>query len=171
MNVLTIQHVRRHFTPPGHITLWWLGQAGFLAQSPGGRVVALDPDLTNSCKAIGEENGLDFDRQVPPPMRAGELSEVDAILYTHSHQDHCDPETLAAARRAGGQGLYIAPPESVQKLTAWGVPSGDPSLCTSSQRWSSKWTRRRTACASCAASLPDNPSPRGSSGPRVRDED
>ncbi len=121
MNRLTIQQVRAHSTPPNHITLWWLGQAGFLAKTPGGQVVALDPYLTNSCKTIGDQLGLNFDRQVPPPMRAEELARVDAVLFTHSHPDHCDPETLAAARSAGGHGPYIAPPETIEKLHALGV--------------------------------------------------
>src|SRR5512136_1594971 len=125
MNLLTIQQVRQHPTPPGHLTLWWLGQAGFLAKTPGGQVVALDPYLTNSCKVIGEQNGFNFDRLVPPPMRPEELAQVDAWLFTHSHQDHCDPETLAAARGAGGHGPYLAPPETIDKLRALGVPASE----------------------------------------------
>jgi L-ascorbate 6-phosphate lactonase len=121
LHSLTLEQVRAHPTPPGHITLWWLGQAGFLAKSPGGQVVALDPYLTNSCKAIGDQNGFNFDRQVPPPIRPQELARVDAVLFTHSHQDHCDPETLAASRTAGGRGPYIAPAETVEKLLALGV--------------------------------------------------
>lgn len=122
MSVLTIQQIRLHRTAPGHITLWWLGQAGFLVKSPAGQVVALDPYLSNSCKEIGDRNGLDFDRQIPPPMKAEDLAHVDAILFTHSHQDHCDPETIAAARHAGGRGPYIAPAETIDKLGALGVP-------------------------------------------------
>jgi L-ascorbate 6-phosphate lactonase len=125
MHILTLPQVRQHPTPPGHITLWWLGQAGFLAKTPGGQVVALDPYLTNSCRAIGEQAGFNFDRQVPPPMRAEELAGVDAWLFTHSHQDHCDPETLAAARRAGGRGRYVAPPETIDKLHALGIPADE----------------------------------------------
>lgn len=125
MSGLTIQQVHAHSTPPGHITLWWLGQAGYLVKTPGGQVVALDPYLTNSCKAIGDQHGFNFDRQMPPPMRAEELAQVDAWLFTHSHQDHCDPETLATARRAGGRGPYVAPPETLDKLRALGVPANE----------------------------------------------
>lgn len=122
MSGLTNQQVRQHPVAPGHVTLWWLGQAGFLVKSPAGQVVALDPYLSNSCKTIGEQNGLDFDRQFPPPIEAEELARVDAVLFTHSHQDHCDPETIAAMRRAGGHGPYIAPPETIDKLGALGIP-------------------------------------------------
>ncbi len=122
---LTLQQVREHSTPPGHVTLWWLGQAGFLVKSPGGKVVVLDPYLTNSCKTIGDQHGFNFDRQVPPPMPAEELAGVDAWLFTHSHQDHCDPETLSAARRAGAHGPYLAPPETIEKLHSLGVPPNE----------------------------------------------
>ena len=118
---LTLQQARKHPTPSGHITFWWLGQAGFLVKTPGGQVVALDPYLTNSCKAIGEQHGFNFDRQVPHPMRPEELAGVDAWIFTHSHQDHCDPETISAARKAGGRGPYLAPPETVEKLRSLGV--------------------------------------------------
>jgi L-ascorbate 6-phosphate lactonase len=123
MNGLTMEQVRAHAVAPGHITLWWLGQAGYLVKTPGGKVAALDPYLTNSCKAIGEQNGFNFDRQLPPPLRPEELAQVDAWLFTHSHQDHCDPETLAAARRAGARGPYVAPPETIDKLLDLGVPA------------------------------------------------
>ncbi len=122
MSNLTLQQVRGYVTRPGHITLWWLGQAGFLIKTPGGQVVALDPYLSNSCKAVGDQLGLNFDRQIPPPLSVQDLARVDAVLYTHSHQDHCDPETLAASRAAGGHGPYVAPAETIQKLATLGVP-------------------------------------------------
>ena len=128
MKTLTIQEVRQHPTPAGHLTLWWLGQAGFIVKSPGGQVAALDPYLTNSCKAVGEQFGFNFDRQVPPPMQPQELALVDLFLYTHSHQDHCDPDTLAAARSAGGRGPYVGPAETIEKLAALGVPPGETRL-------------------------------------------
>ena len=51
----------------GSLTLWWLGQAGFVIKSPGGKLVVIDPYLSNSAKAIGEQHGLNLDRLVPPP--------------------------------------------------------------------------------------------------------
>jgi L-ascorbate 6-phosphate lactonase len=128
MSKLTLAAVRRHQTPARAITLWWLGQAGFLIRSPAGKVLALDPYLSNSCKAIGDQHGFDMDRQVPPPMVASDLAGIDAYLLTHSHQDHLDPETLASYRGAGGRGPYFAPAEAGEKLQALGVPSGEITL-------------------------------------------
>lgn len=125
MNTLTLQAIRAHSTPANHLTLWWLGQAGFIIKSPRGTVLALDPYLSNSCKAVGAEGGFDMDRRFPPPMAAQELAGVDVYVMTHSHQDHCDSETLAASRAAGGHGPYVAPAETIEKLRGLGVPDGE----------------------------------------------
>ena len=128
MTALTLSQIRCHSTQPGSITLWWLGQIGFIIKSPAGFVAALDPYLTNSCKAIGDANGLNFDRLVPPPLPAAELAGVDLCAFTHSHQDHLDPETLAASRANGGHGPYLAPAETVEKLQTLGVPASEISM-------------------------------------------
>lgn len=125
---MTLSEIKAHRTPPGSITLWWLGQAGFIFKSPAGKVIALDPYLTNSCKAIGESIGMRMDRQVPPPLEPAGLAGIDAYLFTHSHQDHLDPETLSGYRDAGGCGPYLAPAETVAKLEALGVPSAEITL-------------------------------------------
>ena len=128
MSKLTMAAIRGHQTPAQAITLWWLGQAGFLIRSPAGMVLALDPYLSNSCKAIGDQYGFDMDRQIPPPIAAAELAGIDAYLLTHSHQDHLDPETLAGYRSAGGRGPYFAPAEAWEKLHALGVPASETTL-------------------------------------------
>ena len=122
------QSIVDHAVPAGSITLWWLGQASFIFKSPGGKVVALDPYLTNSCKAIGDGAGFDMDRQVPPPLPARELVGIDAYILTHSHQDHLDPETLSDYRKAGGRGPYFAPAETCEKLHSLGVPAAEVTM-------------------------------------------
>jgi L-ascorbate 6-phosphate lactonase len=122
MTPLSIQSLRTHPVPPRAITLWWLGQIGFLVKSPGGAIVAVDPYLSNSCKAIGEQVGVNLDRQVPPPLAPDGLAGIDLYAITHSHGDHLDPETLSGYRGAGGRGPFLAPAETVDKLRALGVP-------------------------------------------------
>jgi len=107
--------------PRGRVALAWLGQAGFVLKSPGGTLLALDPYLSNSCAEIGKSIGVDMDRQVPPPLVPGDLLKCDALLFTHSHQDHVDPETIAPYLKAGGAGPFIAPHEASDKLHALGV--------------------------------------------------
>ncbi len=123
MTSMTMQAIQGHGVPAGSITVWWLGQAGYIIKSPAGKIIALDPYLTNSCKAIGDQYGFDMDRQVPPPIQPRDLVGIDLYVLTHSHQDHLDPETLEAYRSAGGNGPFLAPPETVEKLHALGVPA------------------------------------------------
>jgi L-ascorbate 6-phosphate lactonase len=128
MNLLTMEQIKAHATPEGAITLWWLGQSGFIIQSPAGKLAALDPYLTNSCKALGEQFGFDMDRQVPPPLLPQDLVGIDLYLLTHSHQDHMDPETIAGYRAAGGCGPYLAPVETMEKLQTLGVSEKEITL-------------------------------------------
>jgi len=123
MTLLTRHELCSHHVPAGSVTLWWLGQAGFVFKSPAGKIIAIDPYLSNSCKAIGEASGFNFDRSVPPPLAAADLTAVDLYGMTHSHGDHLDPETLAGYRAAGGTGPYLAPAETVDKLRCLGVPA------------------------------------------------
>lgn len=120
---LTMKQLRAHQVPSGALTVWWLGQASFLLKSPQGTLVAIDPYLSNACKAAAEPSGLDADRRFPPPIAPEQLVGVDLIALTHSHLDHMDPETLGAYRAAGGEGPYLAPPETWEKLQQQvGVP-------------------------------------------------
>ncbi len=123
MKTIDREGLRSFRVPPGSITLWWLGQAGFILKSPQGRLVVVDPYLTNSCKAIGEEAGINMDRLVAPPLAPAGLAEVDLYALTHSHGDHLDPETVAGYRAAGGRGPFLAPPETVERLEQSGVPA------------------------------------------------
>ena len=128
MKKLTMRGIQAHKTRPGSITLWWLGQASFILKSPAGTVVVLDPYLSNSCKALGEQVGFNLNRQFPPPIAPADLVGVDAYLLTHSHQDHLDPDTVGPYRKAGGRGPYLAPAETFEKLHALGVPPAETTM-------------------------------------------
>ena len=119
--VLSMQTVRETAVAPGHVALWWLGQAGFLIKSAGGKIVALDPYLSNSCKSLGDEVGFDMERIVPPPLLPQDLVGIDLYALTHSHRDHLDPQTLEPYLAAGGEGPFLAPAETALALAHLGV--------------------------------------------------
>ena len=122
METLSLAQLREYRVPAGSLTLWWLGQAGYVVKSPAGRLVAIDPYLSNSCKQVGDRFGFDLDRLVPPPLAPADLAGFDLYAITHSHGDHLDPETISGYRAAGGAGPYLAPAETVEKLQQLGVP-------------------------------------------------
>jgi L-ascorbate 6-phosphate lactonase len=128
MKKLTMKQIKAHPVPRKSVTLWWLGQAGFVIKTPGGKIAVLDPYLSNSCKPIGEKNGFSLDRQFPPPIAAKDLVGVHLYLITHSHQDHLDPETIAPYRKAGGRGKFLAPAEALERLHSIGVPDEEAEM-------------------------------------------
>jgi L-ascorbate 6-phosphate lactonase len=107
--------------PPRSVALAWLGQAGFVLKSPEGKVLALDPYLSNSCKALGDEAGFNMDRQFPPPLKPADLKEFSTLIFSHSHQDHVDPETIVPYLKAGGDVPMIAPHDATELLVKLGV--------------------------------------------------
>src|SRR6266700_846571 len=56
--------------------LLWLGQASWRIESPGGKVIVIDPWLTAGPKAPAEYKDL------------SKLGKVDVLLVTHAHVDH-----------------------------------------------------------------------------------
>ena len=101
--------------PPNSIALWFLGQNGFIAKTPEGTLLAIDPYLTNSCAALTNE--FDLRRIVPVPLEPEDL-DVDCIIFTHSHGDHLDIETL---RRMSSLPQMVAPWDACEQLRRSGL--------------------------------------------------
>lgn len=101
------QRIVDDVVPEGTVSIWWLYQAGFVIKSPGGTTIAIDPYLSESVQA-----SYGIARAVPTPVTAQEL-EVDAVLATHPHDDHLDPDcvTAFAAREATA---FVGPPSAVK---------------------------------------------------------
>src|SRR4051812_34588459 len=60
----------------GKVEVLWLGQAATRITSPGGKVILIDPWLTQNPKTPAQYKNLDA------------LGHVDLILVTHAHGDH-----------------------------------------------------------------------------------
>ena len=60
----------------GKTRLLWLGQASWRIESPGGKVIVIDPWLTQGPKAPAQYKDL------------AALGKVDLLLVTHAHVDH-----------------------------------------------------------------------------------
>jgi L-ascorbate 6-phosphate lactonase len=109
---------------PHTVTMWWLYQAGLALKTPAGRIVLVDPYLSN---AVARSYGIS--RRVPAPLDPLDV-DADVILASHSHEDHLDPDSIEPFF-SHPRTTFIGPPLAVAKVVAAGV---DPSRCTSVQR-------------------------------------
>lgn len=102
--------------PEGKLLINWIGQAGFLVKTPGGKTLCIDPYLSNSIEKL---EGLETRRMWWPAFPMDKLS-CDAVLCTHDHLDHCDPETLPIIDAFAKPETYFGSVESVKHMEAMG---------------------------------------------------
>ncbi|MBA3953189.1 MAG: MBL fold metallo-hydrolase, partial [Rubrobacter sp.] len=79
------------------LAFWGLGQVGVAIKGPRG-VLYVDPYLTDS-----DGEGGSLERTFPPPLRPDEVTNANAVLLTHDHIDHTDPETVLPLSEASTQ--------------------------------------------------------------------
>jgi L-ascorbate 6-phosphate lactonase len=109
---------------PQTLTLWWLYQAGLALKTPAGTIVLVDPYLSNAV-----ERSYGIGRGVPAPLDPHDV-DADAILASHSHEDHLDPDSIEPFF-SHPRTTFIGPPLAVAKVAAAGV---EPTRCQSVQR-------------------------------------
>lgn len=95
--------------PPGPgFSFYWLGQAGFVIDISGCRLV-IDPYLSDSLAEKYHGTARPHVRMMPPPVEPGEVAHVDYVCCTHAHTDHMDPGTLPTLLEANPSARLIAP--------------------------------------------------------------
>ncbi len=106
-------------TPQGTVLLWYLGQSGFAFKTSAATILA-DPYLSDSVDRASPADPA-FARSYPPPVLPRQLKGVTAVLCTHSHLDHTDPDTLLPL--AQNPGTLFCSPEA-DYLEKIGLPPG-----------------------------------------------
>jgi L-ascorbate 6-phosphate lactonase len=102
---------------PGRLAVCWLGGAGFVFKTASGRVVAVDPYLSDSLDHCYSWKRLPLS---PIPMAPAEL-QADLVLATHAHEDHLDPETIPELVRAS-RAIVAGPGMCAAAMRSWGLP-------------------------------------------------
>lgn len=78
------------------VAIIWIGQAGFIIKTHGGKLIVIDPYLSDLAhRNLKSEYGDSFKRLVPALFDAKEIS-FDTILISHEHPDHLDLDSLPA---------------------------------------------------------------------------
>lgn len=72
----------------GQVGVFFLGQAGFVLKTPSGELIAIDPYLSDCCNRY-----FGFKRLMPYILGADEVI-FDAVVATHAHFDHFDPDSI-----------------------------------------------------------------------------
>lgn len=87
--------------------LQWLGQAGF-AITVAGRIIVIDPYLSDSLATKYCGTLFEHRRLFPPPVAADDLA-CDLVICTHRHTDHMDAATLLPLLAANPNARVLAP--------------------------------------------------------------
>ena len=94
--------------PGDGLSLWWLGQSGFLIKTLNGMFL-LDPYLSDSLtvKYAGTDKPhVRMSQQVLDPES---IENLDFITSSHNHTDHLDRETLGPLLQANPQATMVIP--------------------------------------------------------------
>lgn len=100
--------------PGDGVSLYWLGQAGFVIDAHGRRIV-IDPYLSDSLAAKYRDTPYSHERMAPAPIAPDEFGPIDLVLSTHHHTDHMDGETLRVLA-AQQPGLKFVVPAASEEL-------------------------------------------------------
>ena len=100
--------------------VYWLSASGVLVNSHGWTLM-IDPLLTiiSDDPAIGETGEL---LMTAPPILATQVHTIDAVLYTHTDNDHLGPITAQALMQTGAQ--FHGTPDVIRELSRLGLPDG-----------------------------------------------
>lgn len=90
------------------LSIWWLGQSGFLLQCNGCHVL-LDPYLSDSLTAKYASTDKPHVRMTERVIAPERLNFIDVVSSSHNHTDHLDAETLIPLFRANPDIAFVIP--------------------------------------------------------------
>jgi len=102
--------------PARSVRVWWLGQAGFAFKTHAGRIVYVDPYLSDAVERL---HG--FKRLSLAPIEAEEV-KADLVVLSHEHTDHLDPDAIPVIAANNPACRFAAPAGCSAGLKAAGIP-------------------------------------------------
>ncbi|RLA38577.1 MAG: hypothetical protein DRR42_28530 [Gammaproteobacteria bacterium] len=92
----------------GSLSIWWLGQEGYVIKSPD-LVIYIDPYLSTYAERITLGKPNEHVRMMKSPIGPEEVTNADLVICTHDHADHIDPDGIPIISRASEQTKFIVP--------------------------------------------------------------
>lgn len=99
-----------------HLSIWWLGQSGFLVQWQGQHLL-FDPYLSDSLSAKYAGSDKPHVRMTEIAVAPARLDFIDLVTSTHNHTDHLDAETLLPLMEANPE-IKVLVPEANRDFAA-----------------------------------------------------
>ncbi|MDR1185870.1 MAG: L-ascorbate 6-phosphate lactonase [Bifidobacteriaceae bacterium] len=133
------EEIEQTVVRPGTFAMWWLGNTGLWVKSEGDANLVVDlwvgsgkRTRANRQMVAGHQMArMSGARALQPNLRLSPvvidpfaIRTADAILATHAHTDHIDPNVAAAVLLNCAESTpFIGPRSAVDLWTAWGVPT------------------------------------------------
>ncbi len=92
------------------MTVRFLGQSGYVLKTKNSEII-IDPYLSDSVNRVAGRARL-----LPVPITPSDIS-CDAVICTHDHLDHLDPDTVSCIN---AQQLFVTTNDGKEKLRALG---------------------------------------------------
>jgi L-ascorbate metabolism protein UlaG (beta-lactamase superfamily) len=99
------------------VAITFFGQVCFLFEFEKCKFL-IDPYFSNS---VEEKEDSTVKRLQPIPHAPESLIDIDFVLITHAHRDHCDPDTLVPLAVASPQCQFYGPAPVISVLQKSGI--------------------------------------------------
>lgn len=132
------EEIEQEVVEPGTFAIWWLGCVGIWLKTEGNTNLCVDlwvktgkrthanpwmRDQHQHQRAIGVKKLQPNLRNAIVPIDPFAIRELDALLATHEHSDHIDPNVAAAVLQNCDETVpFIGPQACVDLWVSWGVP-------------------------------------------------
>jgi L-ascorbate metabolism protein UlaG (beta-lactamase superfamily) len=111
-----LDDVRQAAQDPRQLSLWWLGQSGFLIQWQGHHAL-VDPYLSDSLTRKYAGTDKPHERLTARVIAPERLDFVEVVSSSHNHTDHLDADTLLPLWLANPR-LQLVVPEANRDFAA-----------------------------------------------------
>lgn len=102
------------------VRFWWLGQAGFAVRYET-FLALIDPYLSDHLAGKYRGSATCHDRLMPAPLGADRVEGLDAVLCSHRHSDHMDPEALPILAGVNRACRFVVPAAHVGRAVEMGL--------------------------------------------------